>query len=88
MPGKFRVGELFPGKCRAGRFSPKIARWQIILGEFRAGRSSPENTDARWTMGRMFVLCHCVFTVIADIEMRNSGVIPLHEAPWTGCLGV
>ena len=42
----------------------------------------------RRTMGRMFVLCHCVFTVIADIELRNSGVIPLHEAPWTGCLGV
>ena len=23
-----------------------------------------------------------------DIELRDSGVIPLHEAPWTGCLGV
>ena len=56
----------------------------------RAGQSRALSLffPLRRTMGRMIVLCHGVFVFIADIELRNSGVIPLHEAPWTGCLGV
>ena len=57
----------------------------------RAGQSRALSLflPLRRTMGRMLVMCYCVFDD-ADFKLRDSGVIPspCMDAPWTGFLGV
>ena len=84
-----------PDLCRLLQFlgQPTASAFGQVLHRVFQSSSWPIKSPLtffplRRTMGRMIVLCHCVFAFIADIELRNSGVIPLHEAPWTGCLGV